>query len=155
MKVRAISLHQPWASALVLRLKRNETRGWAHTYRGPVAIHASQRDTWREREFWENLSPLSRGALAVAGLDRYESLPRGAIVGIGLPGKPTSTAAMRITELEYTWGNYETGRFAWPWARMVDLEHPIPCRGHQRWWQWEVPTELHSIPAIADLLGPF
>lgn len=38
-----ISLWQPWASALAIRSKRNETRSWATSYRGPIAIHAAKR----------------------------------------------------------------------------------------------------------------
>jgi hypothetical protein len=51
--MRAISLWQPWASAIALRLKSNETRGWATTYRGPLAIHAALRFDGQQRAFAE------------------------------------------------------------------------------------------------------
>ena len=41
--MKAITLWDPWASAMALELKRNETRGWSTPYRGPLAIHAAKR----------------------------------------------------------------------------------------------------------------
>lgn len=41
--MRALSLHQPWASLVALGVKRIETRSWATSYRGPLAIHASRK----------------------------------------------------------------------------------------------------------------
>ena len=40
--MKALTLHQPYASAIALGLKHFETRAWKTTYRGPVAIHAAQ-----------------------------------------------------------------------------------------------------------------
>ena len=40
--MKAISLWQPWASAMALGLKRNETRSWETLVRGPIAIHAAK-----------------------------------------------------------------------------------------------------------------
>ncbi|MTJ16339.1 hypothetical protein FJR01_04995, partial [Dolichospermum sp. UHCC 0299] len=41
-KIKAITLHQPWAS-LVGKYKHYETRGKATNYRGKIAIHAAIR----------------------------------------------------------------------------------------------------------------
>ena len=41
--MRCISLHQPHAQAIMLGLKRFETRGWSTDYRGPLAIHAAKK----------------------------------------------------------------------------------------------------------------
>jgi hypothetical protein len=41
--MKAISLHQPHAQAIMLGLKRYETRGWSTNYRGPLAIHAAKK----------------------------------------------------------------------------------------------------------------
>lgn len=37
-----ISLHEPWATLMMLKFKRVETRDWWTNYRGPLAIHASK-----------------------------------------------------------------------------------------------------------------
>lgn len=38
--LRAITLHQPWATLVALGVKSIETRSWSTRYRGPLAIHA-------------------------------------------------------------------------------------------------------------------
>ena len=46
--MKAITLHQPWASLIALGVKTIETRSWATKHRGPIAIHAAK----RESESW-------------------------------------------------------------------------------------------------------
>lgn len=36
----ALTIKQPWASAIMAGLKRVENRTWRTDYRGPLAIHA-------------------------------------------------------------------------------------------------------------------
>lgn len=43
--MKALTLHQPWASLVALGVKTIETRSWSTTYRGPLVIHAGQRPT--------------------------------------------------------------------------------------------------------------
>lgn len=40
--MRALSLYQPWATLVAIGAKAYETRSWQTSYRGPVAVHASQ-----------------------------------------------------------------------------------------------------------------
>lgn len=51
--MKALTLHQPWASLVALGVKTVETRGWATSYRGPLAIHAGT-----HRPLRMNLPPL-------------------------------------------------------------------------------------------------
>ncbi len=39
--MKALTLHQPWAHLVAIGAKRIETRSWATSYRGRLAIHAS------------------------------------------------------------------------------------------------------------------
>lgn len=41
--MRAITVHQPWASLVAANVKTIETRSWSTKYRGPLAIHAAKR----------------------------------------------------------------------------------------------------------------
>jgi hypothetical protein len=41
--MRALSVKQPWADAIVRGRQRVEFRSWRTAYRGPLAIHASTR----------------------------------------------------------------------------------------------------------------
>lgn len=40
--MKALTLHQPWASLIAVGVKTIETRSWATKYRGPLAIHAGK-----------------------------------------------------------------------------------------------------------------
>lgn len=45
--MKALTIWQPWASLLVSGQKKYETRSWATSYRGPIAIHAAMRPVRR------------------------------------------------------------------------------------------------------------
>ena len=40
--MKAITLHQPWATLIALGVKTIETRSWPTKHRGPIAIHAGK-----------------------------------------------------------------------------------------------------------------
>lgn len=44
--MKAISVMQPWAWAIVAGHKRVENRSWRTSYRGPLAIHAGKSHKW-------------------------------------------------------------------------------------------------------------
>ena len=44
--MKAITIWQPWASLLACGGKRFETRSWATSYRGPIAIHAAKKSVF-------------------------------------------------------------------------------------------------------------
>ncbi|WP_309145170.1 ASCH domain-containing protein, partial [Brevibacillus sp. HB2.2] len=41
--MKAITIHQSWATLIALGEKRFETRGWSTNHRGPIAIHAAKK----------------------------------------------------------------------------------------------------------------
>lgn len=45
--MKAITIWQPWASLLAIGEKQFETRSWATTYRGPIAIHSASMNVSR------------------------------------------------------------------------------------------------------------
>lgn len=51
--MKAITLHQPWATLVSLGVKTIETRSWTTRYRGPLAIHAAKTDEWNGAEVGE------------------------------------------------------------------------------------------------------
>ena len=50
--MKALTLHQPWASLIAVGAKKIETRPWSTKYRGPLAIHAGKH---RPRSWWSNI----------------------------------------------------------------------------------------------------
>lgn len=159
--MRAISLWQPWASAIAVGSKRFETRSWATKYRGPIAIHAAKRCN-RFELIGFKCSWNWSGALAAAvggtamGSDIHldEALPFGALVAVAeitacvstgeltqrVLDEPRSTvlASVRHPDL-YEWterqmGDFSLGRFAWQLENVRPLREPIPMKGRQGFW---------------------
>lgn len=155
----AISLWQPWASALfALRpnnapLKPDETRHWPLPQRFvgvPVAIHAAQRNTREEQDFWRdnvldtNLRGFYGEAFARIGVHKWSDLPRGCIIGVVVFRQCWRTTGQFDVEDEIAreWGNYAPGRYAWPVATCTPLDAPVPYVGRQGFFSWANHQDL-------------
>ena len=117
--MRAITLHQPWAWAIVQGYKQFETRSWRTNYRGPLAIHAGKTVDW-DMVAW---SDLDSGDIVT-----------GAIVAVAdlIDCDLTDTLDPNTTE-DY-WGDWRPGRFGWDLGNVTVLDEPVPCRGYQGLW---------------------
>src|SRR5262245_48292663 len=86
-RIRAISLWQPWASAVVCDGKRIETRHWPTNYRGLLLIHAATRCVRAEmlRFAWDYCWQAALGPVVLPFVENQtrfrDCLPFGAIVG--------------------------------------------------------------------------
>ena len=153
MKIKAISLWQPWASLIAIGAKKYETRSWATSYRGPLLICAAKgglpiievRAFLMRPEFYSALSQIipKRG-----GIEVYPYLPFGQAVAI-----VDLTDCIR-TELfkrghpvflrENIFGDFSSGRYAWKLENVRAVE-PFPVRGRQGLFDVEVdPCILES-----------
>lgn len=144
--MKAISLWQPWASAIAVGAKRIETRSWATHYRGRIAIHAAKRLVKSELAMLERWGDWQ----AVFATSRYAvdflRLPFGAVVAVAdlvdcVPYNRLNLSA--LAELRHHegqpayphWterrlGNYGPGRYGWMLENVRPIT-PIPYRGEQ------------------------
>jgi activating signal cointegrator 1 len=139
----ALSLWQPWATLVAIGAKRNETRSWSTSYEGPLAIHATKGNLDREVLDAESF----RRALA------GRELPRGAVLAVGwLDGcvRTASLVGTGLSDQEMAFGDYTPGRWAWLFARVIELSQPVPARGAQGMWTWESPCQ-EALDAVAQL----
>lgn len=132
--MKALSLWQPWAQAVVLGLKTFETRSWSTRHRGRIAIHAAKRAPAPRRGEFSELYQ----ALRLCGVTR-EELPLGAIVGlVDVLGVSETQHLGELSDQQRRWGDFGPGRFAWrlsdPWRCA-----PIPLRGRQG--LFDLPSE--------------
>lgn len=148
--MKALSLWQPWATAIAVGAKRVETRHWATAYRGPLAIHAAKRRNVDELIHYHSCWNW-QGALRPVGWSwRNHSrdeiragfgLPFGAIVATCELIDCRPTASFTVAELHtqrrpegeksdsYNWtesqmGNFELGRFGWILANIRPTRWP-------------------------------
>jgi hypothetical protein len=140
--LKAISLWQPWASLMAQGIKHFETRGRLTHIRGLVAIHAARQHGYPSISFAE---------FCLQTLGTMD-LPLGKVLAVGelwdcwktehvtSLREPISAAALSAAELQC--GNYEAGRFVWPFRNMVRLKEPVECKGRQGFFN--LPPEVEA-----------
>jgi hypothetical protein len=137
----ALSLYQPWASAIQWRDKLFETRHYkppSWLIGGLLAIHAAKRWTLAEARCMKHLVlkySEVREHLSPDGLLRP---PLGAILCVCrvIDYHPTDLLRASLSEKELDFGNYSDGRFAWELEVLKVPEAPIPAIGKQGIWWW-------------------
>jgi len=154
--MKTISLWQPWASLIATGAKKIETRSWPTNYRGPLAIHAAK---YMPKPYQLEMGIEAFNRIHNALLTCYphgynrDFLPKGEVIvtcilrdclkvtgEIGCPGhkSPILENGLVITGNEFYFGDYTTGRYAWILEDIQPLPEPIPAKGMQGLWNWEV-----------------
>lgn len=132
--IKAISLWQPWASAVAVGSKRIETRGWSTNHRGPLLIHAAK------RRYDKHASDFAMYEHAVGRLPAR--VPFGALVAICdlTDVQPAQDLNLTISAIERAYGDYSWGRFGWILENVRALPEPIGFTGRQGLFQVPVST---------------
>ena len=154
--MKAISLWQPWASAIAAGAKRIETRHWPTRYRGPLAIHAAKRKVINELIYYHSCWNW-QGAMRSIGWNfasdqDIHRLPFGALVAtcdlvdcrptesftqgeLGTPRRPEGDYSDLYAWTERQMGNFDLGRFSWVLDNVKPLPEPISWRGSQGFFE--------------------
>ena len=144
--MKALTLHEPFATLIARGFKEVETRAWYTSYRGPLAIHAANRKP--------DPTEISRITFAL-GYKGFElpQLTFGAVVctctlAACLPAplvdlkaaqlKPAFTPA-RGWDFEKQFGNYDAGRWAWILCNVQTFDRPLAASGNRKLWEWKRP----------------
>lgn len=136
--MKTLSMMQPWAQLVVIGAKQFETRSWATTYRGPLAIHASKTFT-RETAKLVMLTEPFKTVLTEAGFPLLSLMPRGVIIAVcELVDVMATDVALQFAKnvfLETAFGDFSRGRFAWKLENIRALPEPIPSKGTLGLWE--------------------
>jgi activating signal cointegrator 1 len=136
-RVKALSLTQPWATAIAVGIKQWETRSWPTSVRGEIAIHAAKGYPRWAKNFTKEEQD--------AGRLPHGDLPLGAIVCLAelVECRQAQTAAQEIGEIEKMYGDYAEGRFAFKLVNIRPLVKPVLWRGALGFWS--VEWDLHRL----------
>lgn len=127
--LRALTIHQPYASAILLGIKQYETRPQKTNIRGRIAIHAGKKEL---SEVLRQLPDEQREEL----LALYRQPPlcdeliyRGAIIGTVelVDCVPIEEIAKSVSARERILGDYSPGRFAWVLRDPIRFDSPVPA----------------------------
>jgi ASCH domain-containing protein len=116
VRIKALSIGQPWAELILRHRKPFELRTWKTKYRGPLLIHVSQR--------------INTQATEHLGLHRHD-LTLGAFVGCArlVDVRPfTRQDARLLKKKRGDYGPWEPDYFAWV-LKGVHRVKPIPFKG--------------------------
>ncbi|MEV6784620.1 ASCH domain-containing protein [Streptomyces sp. NPDC051098] len=130
-EVLALTVWQPWASAIAYGTKRIENRTWPTDHRGLVLIHAG-----RTLDPTAHDAPLARPFLR-------RPYPRGAIVAV---------ARLENCHTDDGWCTLWSARGRWHWrlADVTPLARPLPWSGARG--LWTPPAGLLAAPILADAM---
>jgi hypothetical protein len=145
--MKAISLWEPWATAMALGLKHYETRSWPTTHRGRLAICSAKRPLDEVgialcEEFMINTAALQFGVVLcvvnVTGCQPSEHFGDG--------------RAFPLLGAEESWGNYSHGRYVWTSNDLMAIHSPVKVTGRQG--LFELPADvfcevLRQLPVLA------
>lgn len=124
--MKALSVRQPWAWAIIFALKDIENRGWPIHYRGDILIHAAKTCTKKEyqlaREFCQGMGVV---------IPELISLRRGQVIGI------VTIVDCKFSQVASGWGM--PGQYHWKLENPREIT-PIPYIG--RLGIFEVPDDL-------------
>lgn len=146
--MRALSLHQPWASFMAVSVKLNETRSWSTSHRGDLAICASKQkqpltDTcsyW----LWEHRDKFGVYDDKATSLDIYDALPFGRVVAVVNLHSCLRSQHVEVeySDQEHDLGDYSAGRWAWMTDCCFRLREPVPVVGRQG--LFNLPTDVEQ-----------
>ena len=129
-----LSVHQPWAWAIITGAKDVENRIWLSNYKGRLHIHAArtERDDTVVEEVIERVARHLRIPVAAAReyYQRHRERGFGAIIG---------SVRMRgcATSWDSEWHDPEQYGFVLTDAQPLDT--PIPCKGRRRIFKFTPP----------------
>lgn len=152
--MKAITLWQPYAGAMALGLKRNETRPRRFHYRGDLCIHSAVGH--KHGDAADNLRAVLRVWSKGAGNEALfvRAMTPGAILCVvkvrdNMPAPWLTDPDMygvsppALCDMERSLGDYSRGRYAILTYNLRLLLHPVPCRGFQA-MPWTVPPEVEA-----------
>ena len=159
--MRALTLHQPWASLVAMGLKPMETRGWAPPASlegAPLAIHAGSRPvprdipgeiqarmTSRLGPMWRTLIPYGAIVARCVVADVYRVCqspgPRddyGYEQVVALDRQPDGTTRKILVRRD-GFGDFRVGRYLWVLEDVRPLRPTFPAKGRQGLWEIDLP----------------
>jgi hypothetical protein len=145
--VKALTLHQPYASLMAIAAKRYETRSrrWDCLLGQDVAICSAKTFPAKYRT-WAYHDPIFRATLSAAHLIPTqqtgmvpENLPLGFVLCVVQIASVSDTewftggtpVQFQLSAEERAFGDYSEGRFVYTTRNLRALKHPVSVRGYQ------------------------
>ena len=151
VKIKALSLWQPWASLIAVGAKKYETRSWSTSYRGPLLICAAKKiiklpfvGSWEFRQ-------AARKALKIEGGQSFPQNHHGMAIAIVDLTNCIRTEMFKRGHEEFlreaVLGDFSSGRYAWELENVRAIK-PFPVKGRQGLFEVEIDPCILEVPAV-------
>lgn len=145
--VKVITVRQPWATLLMLGIKKFETRSWSTKFRGMVMLHVSKAipraEDWGFFA-WPNHNPDWVESFNTA----YKKHTLGTVIGAMNIEDSLRTEKLLPSSEEQSMGDWTPGRYAWRMIPWFELETPIEAKGALGLWNWRAPKGIHPVTGM-------
>lgn len=121
--MKALTLWEPYASAIEKGLKKYETRSWKTSYRGPLVIHASVKPLTKEYQLLAKrygIKSVFGEIVAIAELTDCQIM--------------TQELIDIQSQVEIDLGDWRVGRYAWCFKNIRLPKKHLKISGHQGLW---------------------
>jgi hypothetical protein len=124
--MKVLTLRQPYASLVILGIKKYETRQWYMKHRGPILIHAAKHPAHNAQRVLRSL-PHFPYSLA--------DLPTQAIIGQVTIAQCFDAAFLHPDAQQYKLGFFQAGYFAYELTDPLPTASPLPHPGKMGLWE--------------------
>lgn len=128
--MKALTIIQPWADAIVSGEKKIETRSWSTNYRGPLLIHSGK---GKMDGAPDNVPGSRKLGYVLAEANLVDCV------------KMDEDFISKVNPREKELGFYEVGRYAWILEDVTPVE-PYKRKGRQRLWNCIPETMKYKSP---------
>ncbi len=145
-----ITVHQPYATLIVMGLKTMETRTWSTHYRGPLLIHASRRPYVVEDHLDNQGNTLTDWLIAWDYHHGPLTFPTQSILGAVnlagvIPYSKLHDNLHLLSPVDKRYGVFAPGWCAWKLTNAVKFKKPLLVPGKQGLWEQVFdPDILHE-----------
>lgn len=122
--MKVLSIKEPYASLIMMNIKKIETRSFKTKYRGELYIHASLSKSNQNSELNKLVSPMYG-----------EIICKCSLVDCVLMTDEFIENLKKENPMEYKCGNYEVGRYAWI-LEDIKIIKPIKAKGKLGIWNF-------------------
>ena len=149
--MKALTVHEPFASLIIAGIKTVETRSWPPPKRScglRIAIHSAAAEPKLPRGH-----PATRAAMTHGLTHTYA---RGHVLGTVILGAPwritrilghemvegVSLLKEQLVRYRYPtdpYGDFPVGGWVWPLRHPQRFAEPVPATGQQKLWNWTPP----------------
>lgn len=122
--MKVLSIKEPYASLIMMNIKKIETRSFKTKYRGELYIHASLSKSNQNSELSKLISPMYG-----------EIICKCSLVDCVLMTDEFFENLKKENPMEYKCGHYEVGRYAWI-LEDIKIIKPIKSKGKLGIWNF-------------------